>query len=57
MRPPPTETDNERRTRILREAEAQRVSQTIDDQIRQDRENFKKKKGDVKACYILSPVY
>jgi len=47
--PPPQETDAQRTARLEREAEARRISERIDEGIRQDRERFKKSKGDVKA--------
>ena len=53
MRPPPTETDQERKERLLREIRARQVSDGIDEEIRQDREQRKKKREEVKVCALL----
>lgn len=56
LRPPPSETDAERRLRLQREAEAKRISETIDEELRLDRERLKKTKGDVKVSLrVVSP--
>ena len=49
LQPDPGETDNERRMRVFREAEAKRISEQIDEDIRQERERMKRSKGDVKV--------
>lgn len=49
MKPPPDETDSERIARQHAEAEAKRVSELIDDNIREEKERTKKRKGDVKV--------
>ena len=49
MKPPPSETEVERRRRLEAEADAKRVSEKIDDDLREERERLKKKKGDVKV--------
>ena len=54
MKPSPTETDAERHTRLLFEAEAKRVSEQIDEDLREERERLKKKKGDVKVRILVS---
>ena len=60
MRPPPTESDAERRARLFAEAEAKRVSEQIDDDLREERERLKKRKGDVKvrcSIHFLQRIY
>ncbi len=47
LRPPATETDQERALRLEREAEAKRISDKIDEEINQDRK--RKKNKDVKV--------
>lgn len=49
MKPPSTETDIERNLRLQYEAEAKRVSEQIDEDLREERERLKKRKGDVKV--------
>lgn len=53
LRPPPQETDAERRARLQREANAKRISEKIDEELRQEREKLKKRKSDVKVCLFL----
>lgn len=53
LRPPPQETDAERRARLQREANAKRISEKIDEELRQEREKLKKRKSDVKVCRFL----
>ncbi|PPQ91720.1 hypothetical protein CVT25_012861 [Psilocybe cyanescens] len=50
MKPSPTETDSERAVRLEAEAEAKRISEQIDEDLREERERLKKKRGDVKVC-------
>ncbi|KAK7045421.1 hypothetical protein VNI00_007674 [Paramarasmius palmivorus] len=50
--PPPNESPEERQVREEAEAEAQRVSDEIDEQIRKERENEKKKKKPVKLLLL-----
>ncbi|EMD31361.1 heterotrimeric G-protein alpha subunit [Gelatoporia subvermispora B] len=52
LRPPATETDHERVLRLQREADAKRVNDSIDEQIRLDRERYKKSKQDVKLLLL-----
>ncbi|KDR76003.1 hypothetical protein GALMADRAFT_458108 [Galerina marginata CBS 339.88] len=52
MKPPPSETDSERAFRLETEAEAKRVSEQIDEDLREERERMKKKKGDVKLLLL-----
>ena len=49
MRPPPAETTEDRSARLQREANAKKISDSIDEAIKQDRERFKKSKEDVKV--------
>lgn len=49
MRPPASETDAQRQARLLEEANAQRLSDLIDEQIKQDKKKFDKSKEDVKV--------
>lgn len=50
LRPPATETDQERALRLEREAEAKRISDKIDEEINQDRK--RKKNKDVKLLLL-----
>ena len=58
LKPPSTETDSERNVRLQFEAEAKRVSEQIDEDLREERERLKKKKGDVKVntCIVSYPL-
>jgi hypothetical protein len=47
------ESDYEKHARLEREIEAKRISDRIDDEIRRDRERFKRAKQDVKVCIQL----
>jgi guanine nucleotide-binding protein alpha-1 subunit len=53
LRPPLTESVPERLARQNLEAEALRISQCIDDQIRLDREKLKKSKTDIKVVNVF----
>lgn len=50
--PPPNETPEARQARERREAEARRINDAIDEQIRQERNSLKKKKRPVKILLI-----
>ncbi|KAF8813180.1 guanine nucleotide-binding protein [Phlegmacium glaucopus] len=52
MKPPPTETDSERYARLQFEAEAKRVSEQIDEDLREERERIKRRRGDVKLLLL-----
>ncbi|KAF8150073.1 guanine nucleotide binding protein, alpha subunit [Crassisporium funariophilum] len=52
MKPPLTETEAERSARLYAEAEAKRISEQIDEDLREERERLKKKKGDVKLLLL-----
>lgn len=53
LKPPETETEAERTARLYAEAEAKRVSEQIDEHLREERERIKKRKGDVKVFHAL----
>ena len=55
MKPPSSETESERNVRLVAEAEAKRISERIDEDLREERERLKKKKGDVKVRLSLYP--
>ena len=52
MRPPPAETSEDRSARLQREANAKKISDSIDEAIKQDRERLKKSKEDVKVSVL-----
>ncbi|EIM90839.1 G-alpha-domain-containing protein [Stereum hirsutum FP-91666 SS1] len=52
MRPPASETDAQRQARLLEEANAQRLSDLIDEQLKQDKKKFDKAKEDVKLLLL-----
>ena len=49
LRPPPSETDEERELRLKGEAEAKEASDKIDEEIKLERQMLQKAKGDVKV--------
>src|SRR6266545_5738653 len=49
LKPSATETEAERTARLYAEEEAKRVSERIDEHLREERERLKKRKGDVKV--------
>ena len=53
MKPSPTETEAERSARLIREAEAKRISEQIDEDLRLERERLRRRKGDVKVCLVF----
>lgn len=53
LKPPAHELDYEKHARLEREIEAKRISDRIDDEIRRDRERFKRSKQDVKVSAYL----
>jgi hypothetical protein len=53
LKPPLSETDEERRRRLQDEHEARQVSERIDEDLREERERLKKKKGDVKVRILV----
>ncbi|GBE88344.1 Guanine nucleotide-binding protein alpha-4 subunit [Sparassis crispa] len=52
LRPPATESDVDRAARLMREAEAKRISDSIDEELKQERERYKKSKQDVKLLLL-----
>ncbi|KAH9923267.1 G-protein alpha subunit [Fomitopsis serialis] len=52
MRPPPAESSENRLARLQREANAKKISDSIDEAIKQDRERLKKRKEDVKLLLL-----
>ena len=59
LKPPSSETESERAFRLEQEAEAKRVSEQIDEDLREERERLKKRKGDVKVgrCRSIITAY
>lgn len=57
IRPPPEESDTDRQIRLQNEAEARRISERIDEELRFEREKLKKAKSDVKVIpSTLAPI-
>jgi len=56
LKPSATETEAERTARLYAEAEAKKVSEQIDEHLRDERERLKKRKGDVKVCFFKRNV-
>ncbi|KZT73657.1 G-protein alpha subunit [Daedalea quercina L-15889] len=52
MRPPAAESSDDRSARLQREANAKKISDSIDEAIKQDRERMKKRKEDVKLLLL-----
>lgn len=52
LRPPSSETDAERQDRLEREAEAKRISEQIDEELRLERERLRRYKSDVKLLLL-----
>ncbi|KAG5652163.1 hypothetical protein H0H81_006048 [Sphagnurus paluster] len=52
LKPPPSETEAERIARQTAEVEAKKVSEQIDEELRQEREQMKRNKGDVKLLLL-----
>ncbi|KAH0833062.1 hypothetical protein J3R83DRAFT_12053 [Lanmaoa asiatica] len=53
LRPPPTESEADRQVRLRQEAEARRISEQIDEELRIEREKLKKSKSDVKVTFTI----
>ncbi len=49
LRPPASETEHERVARLQREADAKRISDSIDEEIKADRERLRKSKQDIRV--------
>lgn len=54
LKPPPSETEAERIARLTAEEEARRISAKIDDDLQEEREHLRRKKGDVKVSIWLA---
>lgn len=52
IRPPDVETELDRRARLQREADAKRISDVIDEQLKIDRRNYDKSKQDVRLLLL-----
>ncbi|KAI0031203.1 guanine nucleotide-binding protein [Vararia minispora EC-137] len=52
MRPPDTETEAERRFRLQKEAEAKRISEAIDEELRVEKKIWDKKKQDIRLLLL-----
>lgn len=57
LMPPPDETWEQRQVREAAEAEAKRVSDEIDEQIKRDRENERRRKRPVKLLLLGEPLH
>lgn len=55
MRPPTSETDVEKAARLKTETEAKRISEKIDEDLKQERQRLQKSKDDVKVRKNISP--
>lgn len=51
LRPPEAETELERRGRLQREADSKRMSDIIDEQLKNDKKNYEKSKQDVRVSF------
>ncbi|GJE88602.1 guanine nucleotide-binding protein subunit alpha [Phanerochaete sordida] len=52
LRPPVGETENERQLRLQREAEAKRISDAIDEELRAEEKRYRKRKEDVRLLLL-----
>ncbi|KAN0092992.1 Guanine nucleotide binding protein (G-protein), alpha subunit [Tylopilus felleus] len=52
IRPPHSESDSDRQARLQQEADARRISEQIDEELRVEREKLKKSKSDVKLLLL-----
>ncbi|OJT15553.1 Guanine nucleotide-binding protein alpha-4 subunit [Trametes pubescens] len=52
LRPPASETDHERISRLQREADAKRISDSIDEEIKADRERLRKSRQDIRLLLL-----
>ncbi|KAI0711965.1 G-protein alpha subunit [Cerioporus squamosus] len=52
LRPPASETEHERVARLNREADAKRISDSIDEEIKADRERMRKSKQDIRLLLL-----
>jgi guanine nucleotide-binding protein alpha-1 subunit len=56
IRPPDAESELDRNTRLQSEADAKRISEVIDEQIKIDKRNYEKSKQDVRVCPTSVPL-
>jgi hypothetical protein len=56
IRPPASESDVDRQSRLQQEAEARRISEQIDEELRVEREKLRKSRSDVKVFDHISLV-
>lgn len=56
LQPPSTETEQQRFLRLEAEATAKRVSEQIDEELKQERERLRRKKDDIKVTRPVSIV-
>ncbi|KAI0649357.1 G-protein alpha subunit [Trametes meyenii] len=52
LRPPASETEHERIARLQREADAKRISDTIDEEIKADKERMRKSRQDIRLLLL-----
>ncbi|KAK1222871.1 hypothetical protein PQX77_014293, partial [Marasmius sp. AFHP31] len=52
LKPPPSETEAQKQIRLQEEAEAKRISEQIDEDLRQEREILRRKRGEVKLLLL-----
>ncbi|KAI0784227.1 G-protein alpha subunit [Abortiporus biennis] len=52
LRPPPSESDQDRQLRLQREAEAKRISDRIDEELSLEEKKYKKSKQDIKLLLL-----
>ena len=56
LRPPPSETEEERTVRLRYETEAKETSDKIDEEIKLEKQRLQKTKGDVKVFLSMQPA-
>lgn len=57
LRPPPGESELDRQARLQKEAEAKRISDSIDEELKQDAKRLQKQRQDVKVrCVPKDPL-
>lgn len=57
LRPPPGESEHERQLRLQQEAEAKRISDNIDEELKQDARRLQKRKEDVTVRLLLFTAF
>lgn len=56
LRPPASETEHERVARLQREADAKRISDSIDEELKAERERLRKSKQDIRVSLTPSSL-